>query len=49
MGSLQAPAPTVLGKLAVMFAMEAEGLVLRLRKQEPGGASCWAELTWAVG
>lgn len=44
-----APAPTtVLGKLAVTFAVDTEGPGLRLRKQELGGASCWADLTWAV-
>lgn len=43
-----APAPTVLGKRAVVFAVDTEGSGLRLRKQELGGASCRAYLTWAV-
>lgn len=41
-------APAVLGRLAVVFAVDAEGLALRQRKREPREVWCWADLTWAV-
>ena len=49
MGSLLAVAAAVLGRFAVVLAVEAEGLVLGGGSQDPGGTWRWAHLHGRLG
>ena len=48
-GSLLAVAAAVLGRFAVVLAVEAEGPVLSRGSQNSGGTWCWAHLHGLLG